>query len=160
MGFEESLYWNALIEKRWRRKSNFHTVTGPRYFAAAFPGFLQPCFGCITELIRSQVVKAYNGQGMGRHSEVETTKLAMDDLRAIESSMSSGPYFHGKEKSSVDLVLYAFVAAFVYQKAVFPAEGADKDVNVEGFPKLMAHFKHMEGLLRAKLMKATNFESP
>eukprot|EP00931_Biecheleriopsis_adriatica_P019260 TRINITY_DN13182_c0_g1_i5.p1 TRINITY_DN13182_c0_g1~~TRINITY_DN13182_c0_g1_i5.p1 ORF type:complete len:273 (+),score=38.60 TRINITY_DN13182_c0_g1_i5:83-901(+) len=162
---EESTYWNLLIEKRWRRKSNFQSVTAPRYFAGVLPPFLKPCFGCITGSIRNAVVKAYEGQGMGRHSEVEVTKLAVDDLRAIESSMSSGsffsmssgPFFHGKEKSSIDAVLYAFVGGFMYQKAAFPHESTDMEVNLQEFPKLMAHFRHMDGLLRAKLMEATHF---
>jgi len=153
---EESTYWNWGIEKRWRRKSNFQKVTAPRYFADALPGFLKPCFGCIAGLIRNSVVKAYDGQGMGRHSEVEATKLATDDLRAIEVSMGTGPFFHGEKKSSIDAVLYAFVGAFLYQKAVYPDEGPDKEVNLQGLPKLTAHFQHMDGLLRAKLMEVTN----
>eukprot|EP00747_Dinoflagellata_sp_TGD_P194554 gnl/TRDRNA2_/TRDRNA2_62100_c0_seq1.p1 gnl/TRDRNA2_/TRDRNA2_62100_c0~~gnl/TRDRNA2_/TRDRNA2_62100_c0_seq1.p1 ORF type:complete len:265 (-),score=51.18 gnl/TRDRNA2_/TRDRNA2_62100_c0_seq1:71-865(-) len=156
---EESMYWNWVIEKRWRRKGNFQKVTAPRYFADMLPGFLGPCFGCITGLIRNQVVKAYDGQGDGRHSEVEATKLATEDLRAIELSMGNGPFFHGEEKSSIDAVLYAFVGGFLYQKTVYPDEGPDKEVNLQGFPKLMAHFQHMDRLLRVKLMDVTKLKS-
>merc|ERR1712232_1378397 len=77
---EESVYWNACIEKRWRRKENYMTVTLPRYFSGVFPGCVMPCFG---PMIRKQVVAQYAGQGMGKHSETEATKLAVDDLRAI-----------------------------------------------------------------------------
>lgn len=150
---EESFYWNCCIEKRWRREAHNKKYMGVIFapLASTIPCCFAPFIPCIMRQARKGVKKSYEAQGMGRHTEAEVTKLAMADLRAIEASMGSGPFFHGEHKSSIDIVVYAFILTLKYQKAMFAEDSKEQEVDMQEIPKLLAHCDHMDQLVGPKL---------
>lgn len=150
---EESFYWNCLIEKRWRReqhtKKYLDSLLAP--IASTVPCCLTPLIPCFIRQVRKGILQSYEAQGMGRHTEVEATKMAMADLRAIEASMGSGPFFHGVDKSSIDIVVYSFILTIKYQKAMLALDSKEQEVDMQEIPKLMAHCDHMDQLVGPKL---------
>lgn len=105
--FEENLYW-AVLYSRWFMASNWEKTREAFFGDIPFP------FNKIVSLIaRRSSYKQLYGHGMGRHSEDEIFRIAIDDLRAITDFLADKEFFMGDKPSSVDATAYAFLANIV-----------------------------------------------
>mmetsp|Transcript_113462 Transcript_113462/g.321077 ORF Transcript_113462/g.321077 Transcript_113462/m.321077 type:complete len:350 (+) Transcript_113462:108-1157(+) len=154
---EESLYWNMIIETRWRNEENFQSMTKPTLYRPLFEGLLPRAAliltPLVTNMVRGDILKGFKGHGYGRHTSSEVAKLAVDDLRALEALLSgSGPFFHGQRPCTVDATLYAFASGIRLNLAAFELcdESAERFFE-RACPKLSAQCEAMDGLLSDKI---------
>jgi glutathione S-transferase len=102
---EEHFYFLAM-NIRWMVDENFYK--GPYQFFNDAPTLIRPL---IAKIVRSKIRKTQNLQGLGRHTSQERTQLAIDDLIAIEATLSTNTYFLGRKISGVDATIASFIWA-------------------------------------------------
>jgi glutathione S-transferase len=76
----------------------------------ALPALVGPL---VARLVRGQVKKLLWYQGILRHSDEEIMESARRDWHAILMFMSEGPFFFGKQATSLDAVVFATLATSV-----------------------------------------------
>ena len=69
---EDHLYW-ALVDARWFDEANF--AKGPKNFFRKIPAPVRPL---MVALIRRRLKRTLYGQGMGRHTELRSSRSARD----------------------------------------------------------------------------------
>lgn len=77
-------------------------------FKALFPAIVAPI---AVPIIRSNVRKAAQAQGIGRHTRDEVVAMAVADLQAVEAILGDKPFLLGDAPRSVDATVYAFLTA-------------------------------------------------
>lgn len=98
---EEHLYW-VLVQSRW--------IDNPETTRAAFFARLPaPLRGPIFAMVRRQIARALQAQGMGRHSPAEITTIVEEALDAVAQLLGKGPYVFGSSPSGVDTSLFGFL---------------------------------------------------
>lgn len=125
---EEHTYF-ALAFLRWSSEA------AKPHLRAAFSKILPPLVGgLIMGLIRKDVLKSAKSQGIGRHSHAEIIDRLRLDLEAVSLSLGESPYFFGDEPTSLDAILYGFLANMLET----PWDAPEKAV-AEEFPNLLDH---------------------
>jgi glutathione S-transferase len=133
---EDQTYW-AIVHARWMDDANFYR--GPVNFFRRVPAPLRPL---VIAMIRRQVRKTLHGQGLGRHSEAEITKLATRSIDAISDYLGSKPFFMGGEPTGVDATMFAFVAGALCPTFETPIRtAAERHGNLKSYVgRMTAHF--------------------
>ena len=117
---EEHLYW-IIVRTRWMDDDNFKK--GPISFFKAAPGLLRPG---IIAMVRRKVRRNLFGQGLGRHTNDEISKLAAQDLTAIATYLGKKPFLMGEQPCAADASIYAFVAGALCDRFDGPERQAAK----------------------------------
>ena len=102
---EAHTYWTVLTE-RWGDETNFNK--GPRRFFDPIPAVLRPI---VVTMVRRQILRDLRGQGMGRHTRDEQSRLARADFDALATYLGDKPYFMGEQPTGIDATLHGFVAS-------------------------------------------------
>ena len=97
------------------------------------PKFIQPL--TLKHMV-GKIIKQAEAQGIGRHSEEEVLKMAVEDLRALSVFLGDKPFMMGDKPSLIDCVLFGFVVVFLY---TFPEENKVRAAIEKDFPNLKAH---------------------
>jgi glutathione S-transferase len=108
---EESLYWSAIIQTRWREDANFAIYRPSLSAMIDLPADQREL---AVDQFRHQIVTELHEQGMGRHSAEENYELAKTDLTALADYLGDQPYFLGQQATSLDAAGYAFVAHIIH----------------------------------------------
>lgn len=125
---EEHTYF-ALAILRWSSEP------AKPHLKEAFSPILPPLVGgLILGVIRKGILKTAKAQGIGRHSDAELLDRLRRDLEAISLSLGDTPYFFGDEPTSLDAILYGFLANMLGT----PWDAPEKAV-VGEFPNLLGH---------------------
>jgi glutathione S-transferase len=75
------------------------------------PKFLLPLVrGRIKKLIKT----SSDAQGIGRHSEEEVMKIAIDDIKSFSNYLGDKAYLMGSKPTEVDCSLFAQMAQIIY----------------------------------------------
>jgi len=105
---EEHLYW-VLVYNRWVDADGWAS-TKDTYFSF-MPKLIRKI---VPELIRKSMIKAVNNQGLGRHRKEEIYQMGCDDIKAIAEFLGNKNYFFNDKASSLDAIVYAFIASILY----------------------------------------------
>jgi glutathione S-transferase len=111
---EEHLYW-YMVHVRWRLEPNWATVR-----QAFFSQLPLPLRLFLPRLVRKAVAKAMGAHGIGRHSEDELDRMALDDLTALSGYLGDKSYFMGDQPSELDAAAYAFLACILWPPFELP----------------------------------------
>jgi glutathione S-transferase len=129
---EEHLYW-ALVDVRWSDDANF--ARGPRVFFDRLPAPLRPI---AIPLIRRQVRKALQAQGMGRHSRAEIAELGARSTDAIAAHLGDKPFFMAAEPTGADATMFPFVAGTLCPVFETPVrDAAERHTNLKRYVERM-----------------------
>jgi hypothetical protein len=71
-----------------------------------------PVRRAIVRVIRLQMLKALNGQGMGRHTPDEVEEIGKRIVDSV-GQLCEGPFFFGDQPSSLDATVYAFLQSVI-----------------------------------------------
>jgi glutathione S-transferase len=104
---EDNLYW-AVVDERWQIDENFER--GPKLFFASLP---QPLRSLAIWIVRRDIARTLQGQGMGRHSRDEICRLAGANLKALSDILGDSKYLMGSEPCGADATAFAFVATVI-----------------------------------------------
>jgi isoprene-epoxide---glutathione S-transferase len=107
---EESLYWSAIIQTRWREDANFALYRPSLSAMIDFPA--DQCEPAVDQF-RRQILTEFHEQGMGRHTAEENYELAKTDLAALADYLGDQPYFFGQQPTTLDAAAYAWVAHII-----------------------------------------------
>jgi len=105
---EEHLYF-VMVTQRWKEDRGFEILkTGliGTLQKGGVPGF---AVSFVSNLIRKQVIKTVNAQGMGRHSPSEIEEMAVTMLDSVSELLGDHKYFLGEVPRSVDATVFAFL---------------------------------------------------
>ncbi|MCD6047045.1 MAG: glutathione S-transferase [Gammaproteobacteria bacterium] len=105
---EEHLYW-VLVYNRWIDADGW-ALTKETYFSF-MPKLIRKF---VPDLIRKGMIKTINNQGLGRHSKEEVYQMGCDDVKAIAEFLGNKNYFFNDKVSSLDAIVYAFIASILY----------------------------------------------
>lgn len=101
---EEHLYW-AMIYTRWGDEAGWQRTRQEFFGRMPWPVSL-----LVPALIRRSILGQLRGQGMGRHRPEEIHQMGIDDLDAIAAFLGAKPFFMGEQATSIDAVVYGFLA--------------------------------------------------
>ena len=90
-------------------------------------------------MIRSQLRKQAQAQGLGRHTQQEVYEIGRRDLKAISSFLADKPFLMGDEWMAIDATLYAFLTTILKQPIDSELKAA-----VMNCPNLVAYCKRMD----------------
>lgn len=130
--FEENFYW-CMVYARWFDETNW-----PEAKRAIFAKTPLPLRWIVPPIARRGLRKQIHGHGMGRHSQAEIYKIALDDLTAASAFLGDKRYFMGEKPRTIDATAHAFLASFLYS----PANRALKP-ELDRLPNLKAYCEHM-----------------
>ncbi len=100
---EESTYWH-LAYARWFDED------GWRVFGPMFATLLPPVANkLLMPMIRRDVVKKIQAQGLGRHRPEEVLELGKADISALATVLGDKPFLLGEHPTSFDATVYAFI---------------------------------------------------
>ncbi len=101
---EDHLYW-IMVYWRWLNPPNFER--GPKMFFERAPAIIRPLvIGAVLKKVR----KNLHAHGIGRHSEAETTAMAVRAIDALSQILGGNQYFLGPEPCGADATVFAFIA--------------------------------------------------
>lgn len=126
--FEENLYWVGLY-MRWLDEGGWGAIQEPYFGHLSGLGRW-----AVPSLVRAGMRATLHLQGMGRHSRDEVYALGSADLSAVSLLLGDERYFGGDEPSSVDAVVYGFLANLYW----VPIESPLKE-HARSLPNLLAH---------------------
>ncbi|NNF15996.1 MAG: glutathione S-transferase family protein [Gammaproteobacteria bacterium] len=101
---EERLYF-VLVYSRWVEAKNWEQIK-----QLWFSGLPPVVRSVVPGIVRKGVIKTLNLQGIGRHSRDEIYALGIKDLKGLVQVLGDQKYLLGAEPTSVDAVVFAFVA--------------------------------------------------
>jgi glutathione S-transferase len=101
---EDHLYW-IMVYWRWLTEPNYSR--GPRAFFVRVPALIRPL---AERVVRRRIRRNLHGQGIGRHSEAETTAIAARGVEALAHILGDKRYFLGDAPAGADATVFAFVA--------------------------------------------------
>jgi glutathione S-transferase len=102
---EDHLYWIG-VRGRWLDDANF--ARGPAQLFASVPALLRPF---VRNRVRESIRKALYGQGIGRYTDEEVTRLGRRDFETLATLLGDKPYFFGDKPCGADATFFAFIAA-------------------------------------------------
>ncbi|MBL8633780.1 MAG: glutathione S-transferase family protein [Myxococcales bacterium] len=135
---EEHLYF-VMVTQRWKEDRGYEILK--QRFAgtlrkAGIPGFLIPT---VSSLIRKQVIKTVNAQGMGRHTPEEIEEIAVNLLDSLSELLGDQKYFLGDAPRSIDATVFAWLWLIIDA----PYEGRVKQ-HACSKPNLVRYNAHMK----------------
>lgn len=136
---EDHVYW-LLVQERWANPVNFDR--GPRRFFDAVPAPLRPL---VVAMVRRQIRRNLDGQGLGRHSDAERLVLAERALVSLAGLLGDKPYLTGPEPCGGDATLGAFMISLLCEVFDSPLRTA-----LSGHGNLVAY----AGRMRERYFKA------
>lgn len=102
---EEHLYF-AAVHFRWMVDENFQK--GPAHFFDSVPALIRPW---IRTMARKKASQMLHAQGLGRHTEVDITRLAGRDIDALAQVLGDTDWLGGAMPCAADASAGAFVLA-------------------------------------------------
>jgi glutathione S-transferase len=100
---EESFYF-ILLYSRWVDKHGYNVIKND------FGNLFLPLYGpYFMGIIRRNLIKQANMQGIGRHSKEEVYKRGMDQLKAFDVKLGNNKFFFGDQISEIDFSMYGFL---------------------------------------------------
>ena len=129
---EEHLYW-LIVYTRWEVDENFDK--GPRLFFDKAPGLIRPV---IVWMVRRQIHKNLQGQGLGRHTEAELEILARKDFAAASALLGEKTYLLGETPCGYDASFFAFLGSALCPTFDHPITNTARE-----FPNLEAYCERM-----------------
>jgi len=120
---------------------------GVRHTRARFDALPAVVGPLVARLVRGRVKKLLWYQGMLRHTDEEIMESARRDWRAILAFMSDGPFFFGREPSSVDAIVFGALATSV----LTPIESPIRDF-MRSQPSWVAYAEMMRARLFPELV--------
>jgi glutathione S-transferase len=110
--FEESIYW-YVVYMRWADDE------GWRAYLPIAETMVPQVIGAPMSMpkLREYMLHVLHDQGVGRYSMDEVQYLAKQDLTAVSTLMGDKPFLLGKEPSSFDAVVYAFLVGILANPA-------------------------------------------
>lgn len=102
---EDHLYW-LVVHLRWMDDAEF--ARGPARFFDGVPAPVRPL---IRTMVRRQLRRTLWGQGTGRHSDAERTRLGQRALDAVAVILGDRPYLMGDTPCGADATAYASMMA-------------------------------------------------
>lgn len=125
---EEHLYW-CLLHSRWVRDESWTRLAPVLFGALPLPLRL-----LVPKVVRRSVIKACDGQGLGRHSEEEVMQIADESLSSLSKVLGDKPYFLGDKPSSLDAAAFGLLAQFMIANFDTPmADMAKTHSNLLGY---------------------------
>jgi glutathione S-transferase len=115
---EDHLYWIG-VRGRWLNDANF--ARGPAHFFKSVPALLRPF---VRNSVRGNIRKALYGQGIGRYTEEEVTRLGLRDLETLTALLGDKPYFFGDAPCGADATFFAFIGGSLSQTWESPLRDA------------------------------------
>lgn len=112
--FEENLYWTS-VYSRWINPQGW-AFTSKSYFG----GMPIPLRWIVPPLARRGIKKSLHGHGIGRHSEDDVMAIGVRDVTAVAQFLSDKQFFMGDEPTSIDAVVYGFLATLNASKLDSP----------------------------------------
>ncbi|MCB2107771.1 MAG: glutathione S-transferase family protein [Rhodobacteraceae bacterium] len=113
---EEHLYW-AAVYARWLDPENAQAIRGYIRDVTGIPAVLMPIVG---PLIQRRIKATLLNQGLGRHPPQTIWRLAMADVDALAHWLGQRPWAFGDSPTTVDAVMFAFIASVVRTPWDFP----------------------------------------
>ena len=129
---ENHLYF-ALLYSRWVLPGNSDIVR--EQFFDSVPALMR---GVVFGMVQRGTRKALHGQGLGRHSQQEIERLAIEDIHTLSTILGHDPYFGGDRPREVDCVAFAFVSGALARPFVSPIIDT-----AESLPNLVAYNARM-----------------
>lgn len=81
-----------------------------RMFRQAYFEGLPPIISnVLPTMVRRQLFKDLNSQGLGRHSREEIYNLGIQDLQAVSDVLGDRPFLMGEQPTSLDATGYGFM---------------------------------------------------
>lgn len=105
---EEYLYW-AILHERWFIDKNWEDLK-EKYFGH-IPALIR---GFATGLIRKQMRKAADGQGVSRHSDEKVLQLGKEALAMLADTIGTNTFLLGDQVSSYDASVYGTVSSVLH----------------------------------------------
>lgn len=130
---EEHLYW-TLVYSRWVDPEGWELIK-PTYFKT-MPKLIRKF---VPELIRRRVIKTLYAQGLGRHNKTEIYQMGCSDIKAIAALLGDNTYFFNNKASSLDAIVYAFIASILYAPIDSPLKNCIKNL-----PNLVCFCEHIK----------------
>jgi glutathione S-transferase len=106
---EENLYF-VLLYSRWIDPVGWNVVK--KEFQGLFPPLLGAPF---LRLVRRQLRRQAQAQGIGKHSATEVYEIGNRDLQAIATFLGSKEYVLGESYSALDATIYSFLLTILKQ---------------------------------------------
>lgn len=130
---EDHLYW-ILVYSRWAEPTTWGDIK------KSFFGNLPPVLrNIVPDLVRKRFLSALYRQGIGRHSREEIYEFGKQDITAIANLLGDQDFFFGDQPTSIDAVLYAFLANTI----LVPFESVLK-MHAKNYPQLEAYCTRMK----------------
>ena len=101
---DENFYW-CIVYSRWMRDD-----TWPSIKEAFFGAMPVPLKFIVPVVARRGVKSALGKHGIGKHNDKEIMEIAENTLESLSTMLSDKNYFFGDSPSTLDAVVYAFVA--------------------------------------------------
>lgn len=101
---EEHLYF-IIMWSRWMDEAGWEVIK--KLFFKKTPAIVRLMSG----KIRKQVSKQLYEQGMGRHTKEEIYAMGKQDIDAVAQLMGERSFYFGKQPTSIDACIFAFVGA-------------------------------------------------
>lgn len=101
---EENFYW-CLVYSRWVCHKTWPTIKQAFFGEMPFP-----LKHIVPAVAQKGVKKSLIGHGMGKHSNEEILSIANKTLKSLSVLLADKIYFWGNEPSSIDAILFSFLA--------------------------------------------------
>lgn len=101
---DENFYW-CIVYSRWVREDTWPTIRDAFFGSLPFP-----LKHMIPFVARKGVKSALAKHGIGKHSDEEIMRIAENTLANLSVLLADKPYFFGESPSTLDAVVYGFVA--------------------------------------------------
>ena len=137
---EDHLYF-AMLHIRWLQPENA-LITREAFFKH-MPNVIKiPFFMYLQRNIKRKL----HQQGIGRHSQEEIEKLAIDDLLILSEALGSEAYYGGLKPREVDCIAWAFIANIIQPPIKSIVRNAAMDLN-----NLVAYHSRMKNRMFPEL---------
>jgi glutathione S-transferase len=151
---EDHLYW-LMIRERWLNDDVWPALRG--VFFAKLPPVVK---SIVPGMVRKQVRKRIDGQGLGRHSQEELGYFAAQDFEALDLLLSDKPYVMCERICSVDATVYGLLCSVYYPDFDTPLKAI-----ALGHPRLVAYCDHITSIFfpdysRERVIKAGDIGAP
>lgn len=92
-----------------------------RVLCSPFKGILSgPFTKYFCAVMPKQFGAKFAKRGLAAHSQEELERFSNDDMRAVSDIMGEGPFLFGNQPTTVDCLLFAMMANFLYLPMHFP----------------------------------------
>lgn len=106
--FSERLYWVEFYQ-RWQNDAGWAVLKDTMF--GKLPS-LAKLF--VPNMVRKNMLKELDGQGMGRHSPEEVAQLGIKAIDAIAITLGENKYFLGDKPTSIDATAFSFLVNILW----------------------------------------------